>query len=88
MNSFVSLLQLYCRTGASNILSAKVDARQTDRGIIDSNSFIERLQSYCRSDAVILDFPEENQPPSASEPQEELTSSKEIDECPSFDLGF
>ena len=85
---YVSWLQLYCRSGASNILRPKFDVGQTDRSIMDSNSFIERLQAYCRSDTVILDFPEENQPPSATKPHEALTSSKEIDECPSFDLGF
>lgn len=85
---YVSWLQLYCRSSTSNILRPKFDVGHSDRSIMDSTSFIERLQAYCRSDAVILDFSEENQPPSGSKPHEELTSSKEIDECPNFDLGF
>eukprot|EP00261_Vitis_vinifera_P026320 XP_010659685.1 PREDICTED: uncharacterized protein LOC104881368 isoform X1 [Vitis vinifera] len=75
-------------SSTSNILRPKFDVGHSDRSIMDSTSFIERLQAYCRSDAVILDFSEENQPPSGSKPHEELTSSKEIDECPNFDLGF
>ncbi|XP_034706394.1 uncharacterized protein LOC117930050 isoform X2 [Vitis riparia] len=75
-------------SSTSNTLRPKFDVGHSDRSIMDSTSFIERLQAYCRSDAVILDFSEENQPPSGSKPHEELMSSKEIDECPTFDLGF
>lgn len=87
---YVFWLQIYYRSGTSNISGSKfyVFEHADRRSIMDSNSFIERLQAYSRSDAAIFDFSEENQLVSASKPHQELTSSKQIDERPMFDLGI